>query len=84
MDCPKCGEECCRDEADVGVGVIYGPWGCMCGWSEDPQFDSSGGPSPAQQENPDWLVDSRGGMIRKSAVEEKLKHFGVNTEGLDL
>lgn len=34
--CPECGSEhCSRDEADVGVGVIYGPWRCGdCGWSE--------------------------------------------------
>ena len=31
--CPDCGEECDRDEVDVGVGTIYGPWHCIgCGW----------------------------------------------------
>ena len=84
MDCPKCGEGCSRDEVDVGVGVICGPYGCICGWSEDPTYDSSEGKSPKQQEYPDWLVDSQGGMIRKAAVEERLKRFSVNTEGLDL
>ena len=43
MDCPKCGEECYRNEVDVGVGVIHGPYGCMCGWSEDPRYDASEG-----------------------------------------
>jgi hypothetical protein len=36
MTCPKCGAECGREEADVGVGIMYGPWGCgNCGWRED-------------------------------------------------
>lgn len=39
--CPYCGAPCDRDYADIGVGVIYGPWGCAnCGWSSDPQYDS--------------------------------------------
>ena len=86
MLCEKCGVECERDEVDVGVGIIYGPWGCPCGWSEDSRYNSTEDEegSPAQKENPDWLIDSRGGMIRKAAIEEKLKHFGINTDGLDL
>lgn len=36
LDCPECGAACNRDEVDVGVGIICGPWGCsMCGWSEE-------------------------------------------------
>jgi hypothetical protein len=65
MNCPKCGEECDRDEVDVGVGVIYGPYGCGCGWSEDPNYDYSEGPSPQQLEHPDFYVDSKGGLYRK-------------------
>lgn len=43
--CEKCGAECYRDEVDVGVGVIYGPWGCPnCGWSESSDYDVSAGP----------------------------------------
>lgn len=38
--CPRCGGDCDRDSVDVGVGVLHGPWGCMCGWSEDPEYDS--------------------------------------------
>lgn len=35
MNCPKCGDDCWRDSADVGVGIIYGPYNCTyCGWSE--------------------------------------------------
>lgn len=85
MECPKCGGDCDRDEVDVGVGVIHGPYGCFeCGWSESAEYDSSEGVSQKEQENPDFMVDPQGGMIRKSAVEGRLKHFGVNTEGLNL
>lgn len=39
MNCPNCGSECSRDQVDVGVGVIYGPWGCYCGWSESCEYN---------------------------------------------
>lgn len=40
MKCPKCGTECARDDVDIGVGMLYGPWGCPgCGWSEDSEYD---------------------------------------------
>jgi hypothetical protein len=39
-ECPRCGSHCDRDEADVGVGIIYGPYGCGCGWSEDDKYDA--------------------------------------------
>ncbi len=54
--CPKCKcDELHRDEADVGVGIIYGPWGCpQCGWSEHPSYDLSEGKDP---------VDIKGGAI---------------------
>lgn len=36
MICPKCGTACERDEADVGIGTIGGPWGCpACHWFEE-------------------------------------------------
>lgn len=56
MICPKCAcDECHREEADVGVGVIYGPWGCpRCGWSEGEEYDLSTGRDP---------VDGRGGVL---------------------
>lgn len=83
MNCPKCGEECARDEADVGVGVIYGPWGCYyCGWSESSEYDCSQGPSVAQQEHPEFYVDQCGGMQRLSAIEDKLNHFGLNGKSI--
>ena len=50
MFCPKCGTECCRDEVDVGVGVVTGPYGCpVCGWSEDPLYDLSEGQNPLDE-----------------------------------
>jgi hypothetical protein len=46
MNCHKCGQQCHRDEVDVGVGIINGPWGCPdCGWSEDEAYDFSDGKS---------------------------------------
>jgi len=56
MICPKCGsEECWQDHADVGVGIIFGPWGCPeCGWSEYDEYDLSEGKDP---------VDEKGGVI---------------------
>lgn len=49
MICEACGEDCYRESVDVGVGVLHGPFGCpRCGWSEDPDYDSSeGGYCPA-------------------------------------
>lgn len=52
MLCPECGSTCYRDEVDVEVGVIKGPWGCPCGWSEDERYSH----------NPDARYDSRGGF----------------------
>jgi len=39
--CPRCNyDNLWREHADVGIGVIYGPWGCsMCGWSEYEEYD---------------------------------------------
>lgn len=60
MNCPKCGAECGRDEADVGIGIMHGPWGCgACGWSEDDSFDLSAG----QWERRDnGVIDQLGGF----------------------
>jgi len=54
--CPRCETECWREQADVGVGIKYGPWGCPgCGWSEDPRYN---------QTSPDCLphTDQYGGF----------------------
>lgn len=43
-ECPSCGGMCHRDSADIGVGVVYGPWGCPeCGWSEYEEYDQRSG-----------------------------------------
>lgn len=59
-DCPHCGEPCDRDSADVGVGIIYGPWGCMCGWSEDPRYDQISGTGGWQADGS--YADTTGGV----------------------
>jgi len=42
--CPHCGEQAQQDSVDVGVGVIFGPWGCSaCGWSESEDYDGEFG-----------------------------------------
>ena len=84
MLCPKCKNDCDRDEVDVGVGVIYGPYGCYhCGWSEDPYYDSSKGLSQADKDNPGMLHDSLGGAMRRTAVEDRMRHFGIPIDLLD-
>ena len=58
MECPHCKEECHRESCDVGVGVIYGPWGCPeCGWSENPLYDSREG---VQRDAGDRVFDQYG------------------------
>lgn len=81
MNCPKCAEPCYRDSVDVldgPNGTIYGPWGCSCGWSEDPYYDASGGPSPAQTEAPPGrYVDSTGTSHSVDRIAENLARFGI-------
>lgn len=81
-NCPKCGEECCRDSVDVGVGVIYGPWGCYsCGWSSDPEYDSSNGTSPAQKRHGDKkYADPCGGIHSVDRIAENLERLGIPKE----
>ncbi|MBY3263845.1 hypothetical protein HFO15_19655 [Rhizobium laguerreae] len=59
--CPRCSEgELYQDSVDVGVGVIYGPWGCpCCGWSESESYDLEFG--GGVQENGSYL-DPYGGL----------------------
>ena len=59
MDCPKCGSTCGRDEVHNGVGFMYGPFGCQCGWSEWPEYDISNGRSA---ERHGGTIDPRGGF----------------------
>lgn len=72
MDCPKCKEECNRDEVDVGVGVIYGPWGCAyCGWSE---CDIE----QMRKDYPDRYVDQFGGVHSIDRIVETCERFGLD------
>lgn len=60
--CPRCGEkDLWREDADVGVGIIYGPWGCPhCGWSESEEYDLKFG--GGVQDNGSYL-DPYGGLL---------------------
>lgn len=61
--CPNCGEQCGRDAADVGVGIIYGPYGCMCGWSEWETYDQLCGDGGWQKDG--GYTDTTGGYWPK-------------------
>lgn len=59
--CPKCGEALLwRESADVGIGIIYGPWGCECGWSESAEYDRREGPAAADSEYETRVCDQWG------------------------
>lgn len=76
MDCPKCGDSCWRDSADVGVGIIYGPFGCpSCGWSEWSKYDRSGGESPTNitEAGGDRVTDQFGVSYSKTRMAEEGK-----------
>ena len=77
MNCPKCGEECWRDSADVGVGIIYGPWGCpKCCWSEWSEYDRSEGESPANVNDiTDWITDQFGISHNKQRLAEEISEI---------
>lgn len=57
--CPFCEEDgLLRDEADVGVGTIYGPASCsFCGAYEKTDDHTSGWASPRKELLPDALFD---------------------------
>ncbi len=63
MICPNCGFECCRDSADVGIGIMYGPWGCECGWSEDERYNTLTGPKRTKN---GYVLDQYGGATPSS------------------
>lgn len=69
MKCPKCGSHCNRDEVHNGVAMLYGPWGCFCGWSEDSRYDLSGG-QPRRLR--DGVIDSQGGFTPLAAGESAM------------
>jgi hypothetical protein len=73
--CPNCGGETWRDEVDVEVGIIYGPYGCPCGWSEWDEYDQTKGPTAASGKRTDqwgylYPTDVAASGARDSEVEE--------------
>lgn len=68
MSCPKCGRDCWRDSADVGVGVIYGPYGCPCGWSESAEYDVTDGPKVTAE---GYEIDQWGGATPPQILESE-------------
>lgn len=69
MTCPRCGSVCGRDEVDVGVGVMYGPWGCYCGWSESAEYDVSEGPKLTPE---GYEIDQWGGLTPPQILESEI------------
>lgn len=70
MVCPNCGDQCGRDEVDVGVGIINGPWGCGCGWSESDEYNALTGDGGWQADGS--YHDPRGGRWPKDNPVIKL------------
>ena len=66
QDCPNCQQSCYRESADIGIGRIYGPWGCPCGWSEDPRYNLLTGPKRTELGG---LIDQYGGITPNSESE---------------
>ena len=75
MTCPLCGDNCMRDEVDIGVGTIYGPFGCSCDWSESAEYDRSNGESPANiaEADSDRVTDQFGVSHSKTRMAEEGK-----------
>ena len=69
MACPNCGEECGRDSVDNGVAVLYGPWGCYCGWSESADYNVLTGP---RLDEHGYQVDQWGGLTPPQVMESEL------------
>lgn len=75
--CPECGDNCWRDSADVGVGIIYGPWGCSCGWSE------LGSHEERQASSPDgWYTDPFGVRHNVERIVENCARFGFDPDAV--
>lgn len=45
MTCPNCGGFCTRDKVHSVAGSYYGPYGCICGWSSDKEYNQLNGPT---------------------------------------
>lgn len=62
MKCPKCNSTCERDNADVGIDWVDGPFGCPnCDWSESAVYDLSENQSPIDVES-GCVKDKFGGL----------------------
>lgn len=80
MICPNCGEDGChRDEVDVGVGVIFGPWGCPCGWSEWEDYNQVKG-NGGWQENGSY-VDTTGNIWPKDNIVTQMMQAAEQSAG---
>ena len=76
QNCPHCGEECCRDDVNVGIGIMYGPWGCPnCGWSEYEEHDSREGVRGAGN---DRVFDQYGGSCHVGRPDGQAILSGAN------
>ena len=64
MECPNCKGECYRGEVDVGVGIIFGPWGCPCGWSEEDAYNLLDGPKYTEAGG---VIDQYGGVTPRNS-----------------
>lgn len=73
--CPNCKNEAWRESADVGVGIIYGPWGCECGWSEDDEYNTLTGKGGVQENGsyttPQGVIYPSGNLIALYMKKEK-------------
>ena len=72
MNCPNCGCEAYRETCDVGVGIIYGPWGCPCGWSEDERYNQLDGDNYTEQ---GYKLDQYGGATPPNG-------YGIKPDGV--
>lgn len=70
-NCPKCGSDAIyRDSVDVGVGIMYGPYGCPdCAWSEYEEYDFSDGRTKVQENGS--VLDQWGGLYPKNSPVAK-------------
>ncbi|WP_045740778.1 hypothetical protein [Actinoplanes rectilineatus] len=70
MNCPRCDRPAGRDEVDNGVGILVGPYGCPCGWSENPDYDTSGGP---RHDDAGYRLDQWGGATPPQTIESEIR-----------
>lgn len=78
QNCPHCGEPCDRESVDVGVGVIFGPWGCSgCGWSSDSRYDSREG---IVRDGDDRVLDQFGVSHHVDRLAGKAVLVGLNVD----